>query len=85
MNDNIGRGKRNGDEKVEALDMSYQFEDIIHTNLLVSIRKRLFRPISALCSKWHPRNINPFDAVKFFASFDLDQNASFRNGHELNV
>ena len=78
-------GPRASHELVEALDISSEFDNIIHTNLALSIRKRLFRPISDLCSTWHPRNINPFHALRFFASLDLDQNAPFRNGHQPNV
>ena len=48
---------------------------------LVPIHKRLFCPISALYSKFYPRNINYMPAVKFFACLDLDQNPSFLGGH----
>jgi len=36
-----------------------------------------FCPISALCSKFYPRNINYMPAVKFFACLDLEQKSSF--------
>jgi hypothetical protein len=49
----------------------------------VPIHKRLFRPISAFCSKFYPRNITYTPMVKFFACFDRDQNSSFLDGHYL--
>ncbi|TBV81477.1 MAG: hypothetical protein EYX74_04215 [Desulfobulbaceae bacterium] len=39
------------------------------------LEKLLFRPISALCSKNYPRNINHIPAVFFFACLDLEQNS----------
>ncbi len=52
-----------------------------HGRELVSIQKRSFCPISALCSKNNPRDIRP--AVIFFACLDLEQKSSFLYGHEL--
>ena len=52
---------------------------------LVPIKKRSFCPISALCSKYYPRNINYMPAVKFFAGLDLEQKASFPDGHYLGI
>jgi hypothetical protein len=40
-------------------------------------------PISALCSKNNPRNINYMPAVIFFACLDLGQKSSFMDGHYL--
>ncbi len=39
----------------------------------MSIHKRSFYPISALCSKNNPRNITHMPAVIFFACLDLEQ------------
>ncbi len=50
---------------------------------LVPIQKRSFCPISTLCSKFYPRNINYMPAVKFFACLDLEQKSSFLDGHYL--
>jgi hypothetical protein len=50
---------------------------------LVPIHKWFFCPISALCSKNNPRNINYMPAVIFFACLDLEQKPSFLDGHEL--
>ncbi|MBW2199385.1 MAG: hypothetical protein JRF71_00905 [Deltaproteobacteria bacterium] len=50
----------------------------------MSIQKRSFCPISALCSKFYPRNINYIPAVKFFAGLDLEQKSSFLDGHVRN-
>jgi hypothetical protein len=50
---------------------------------LVSIHKWSFCPISALCSKNNPRNINYMPAVIFFACLDLEQKSSFMDGHYL--
>ncbi len=50
---------------------------------LVPIQKRSFCPISALCSKFYPRNINYMPVVKFFAGLDLEQKSSFLDGHYL--
>jgi len=52
---------------------------------LVPIQKRFFCPISALCSKFYPRNINYMPAVTFFACLDLEQKSSFLDGHYLVV
>jgi len=41
----------------------------------------LISVISALCSKFYPRNINYMPAVKFFAGLDLEQKSSFLDGH----
>jgi len=42
------------------------------------LEKLLFFPISALCLKIYPRNINYMPAVNFVACLDLDQiNADF--------
>jgi len=49
----------------------------------VYIQKRSFCPISALYSKYYPRNINYMPAVKFFAGLDLEQKSSFLDGHYL--
>jgi len=49
----------------------------------VPIQKRSFCPISALCSKFYPRNINYILAVKFFAGLDLEQKSSFLDGHKI--
>ena len=49
--------------------------------LFVSIHKRFFGPISALCSKFYPRNINTMPVVKFFVCLDLDQNSSLLDEH----
>jgi hypothetical protein len=38
-------------------------------------------PISALCSKNNPRNINYMPAVIFFACLDREQKSSFMDGH----
>ncbi|MBW2199739.1 MAG: bifunctional folylpolyglutamate synthase/dihydrofolate synthase [Deltaproteobacteria bacterium] len=46
-------------------------------------QKRSFCPISALCSKFYPRNINYMPAVKFFAGLDLKQKSPFLDGHFL--
>jgi hypothetical protein len=37
------------------------------------LEKLYFCPISALCSKFYPRNINYIPVVKFFACLDLEQ------------
>ncbi|RZB36895.1 MAG: hypothetical protein SRB2_01695 [Desulfobacteraceae bacterium Eth-SRB2] len=50
---------------------------------LVSVHKWSFCPISALCSKNNPRNINYMPAVIFFACLDLEQKSSFMDGHEI--
>jgi len=50
---------------------------------LMPIQKRSFCPISALCSKFYPRNINDMPVVKFFAGLDLEQKSSFLDGHYL--
>jgi len=47
----------------------------------VSIHKWSFCPISALCSKNNPQNINYMPAVIFFACLDLEQKSSFMEGH----
>jgi hypothetical protein len=47
----------------------------------VSIHKWSFCPISALCSKNNPRNINYMPVVIFFACLDLEQKSSFMDGH----
>jgi ABC-type amino acid transport substrate-binding protein len=57
-----------------ALDLTVTFK--------VPIHKWLICPISALCSKFYPRNITCMPAVKFFASLDLDQIIRFLDGHE---
>jgi len=44
-------------------------------------KKLCFCPISALCSKFYPRNINYMPVVKFFAGLDLEQKSSFLDGH----
>ena len=36
-----------------------------------------FRPNSALCSKFYPRNITYMPAVKFFACLDFERKSSF--------
>ena len=35
--------------------------------------KHSFRPNSALCSKFYPRNINHIPVVKFLAWFDFER------------
>jgi hypothetical protein len=40
-------------------------------------------PISALCSKNNPRNINYIPAVIFFACLDLEQKSSVMDGHQI--
>ena len=57
----------------------------IRLNELVPIQKRFFRPISALCERFYPRNINYMPVVKFFACLDLEQKLSFLDGHELTI
>jgi len=52
-------------------------------NYLVSIHKWSFCPISALCSKNNPLNINYIPAVIFFACLDIEQKSSFLGGHYL--
>ena len=52
---------------------------------LVSIHKWSFCPISALCSKNNPRNINHVPAVIFFACLDIEQKSSFLDKHYLRV
>ena len=49
----------------------------------VSIHKWSFCPISALCEKNNPRNINYMPTVIFFACLDLEQKSSFMDGHQL--
>ena len=41
-----------------------------------SVDLRSFRPISALCSKNNPRNINYMPAVIFFACLDFERKSS---------
>jgi hypothetical protein len=48
---------------------------------LLSIHKWSFCPISTLCSKNNPRNINYMPAVIFFACLDLEQKSLFMDGH----
>ncbi len=50
---------------------------------LVPIGKWPICPISALSSKFYPRNINHMPAVKFFARLDLDQIFLFLDEHYL--
>jgi len=50
---------------------------------LVPIQKRSFRPISALCSKFYPRNIMYMPAVKFFACLELERKSTILDGHYL--
>jgi hypothetical protein len=47
----------------------------------VPIQKWPICPISVLCEKFYPRNINHMPAVKFFARLDLDPICLFLNGH----
>ena len=63
-------------------------------NQLVSIHKWPICLISALCSKFYPRNINYMHpkgisfrapAVKFFACLDLNPICLFLDGHQLLV
>jgi hypothetical protein len=39
--------------------------------------KQSFRPNSALCSKFYPRNINYMPVVKFFACLDFERKSKF--------
>ncbi len=48
---------------------------------LAPIHKWPIFPISALCEKFYPRNINHMPAAKFFARLDLDQIYLFLDGH----
>jgi hypothetical protein len=41
------------------------------------LAKWYFRPTSALCSKFYPRNINYMPAVKFLACLDFERKSSF--------
>jgi glycosyltransferase involved in cell wall biosynthesis len=50
---------------------------------LVPIHKWPIFPISALRSKFYPRNINHMPPVKFLASLDLEQIWLFLDGHQL--
>ena len=58
-------------------------ERYVRTIYLVPIHKWLICPISALRSKFYPRNIRHMPAVKFFARLDLDQIFRFLDGHYL--
>jgi hypothetical protein len=58
-------------------------DDVSDGYSLVSIHKWSFCPISALCSKNNPRNINYMPVVIFFACLDLEQKFSFMDGHSL--
>ncbi len=42
------------------------------------LEKLYFRPISAFCSKFYPRNIQHMPVVKLFACLDLDENPIFQ-------
>jgi len=55
----------------------------MHETYLVPIHKWPICPISVLCEKFYPRNINHMPAVKFFACLDLDQIFLFLDGHYL--
>jgi hypothetical protein len=46
-------------------------------------RSSLTGPISALCSKFYPRNISYMPAVKFIACLELERKSSFLDGHQL--
>jgi hypothetical protein len=41
------------------------------------LAKRPFRPNSALCSKFYPRNIKYMPALKFFSGLDFGRKPSF--------
>jgi hypothetical protein len=53
-------------------------------NIFFSIQKWPICPISALRSKFFPRNINYMPVEKFIARLDLDQIFLFLDGHLVN-
>ena len=55
----------------------YKSSPICIATLVEPFAKLSFRPNSALCSKFYPRNISYMPVVKFFACLDFDRKSYF--------